>query len=212
MPVPIISTHPEDEIVEQYAMNRLAPERLADFEEHLLVCQSCQSRLTEVDDLLALTRAASESPQFYKPGLLRRPLMKNIFISHGGPSTAHVKAVRDLLDALGFTPVVAIHMPNLGLSIHDKVRKCMRICRSAIVLATPDEESPAQLIRTRPNVEHEIGMLQTMPNIGNRIVYMKYPRVQFPSNYRENVWIPFDTERIGESFVPLIKELRAFAF
>lgn len=123
----------------------------------------------------------------------------------------HVRAVGNLLDALGLTPVVAIDMPNLGLSIHDKVRKCMRICHSAIVLAAPDEESPAQTTRTRPNVDHEIGMLQTMPNIGARIVYMKDRKVQFPSNYQEKVWIPFDRHRISESFVPLVKELRAFA-
>ena len=38
MPLPITSGHPEDNIVEQYAMNRLAAENLAAFEEHLLVC------------------------------------------------------------------------------------------------------------------------------------------------------------------------------
>jgi predicted nucleotide-binding protein len=103
-------------------------------------------------------------------------------------------------------------MPNLGLSIHDKVQKCMRICRSAVVLATPDEEVTYQTMRARPNVEHEIGMLQTMPNIGKRIVYMKDTKLQFPSNYREKAWIPFEKDRISESFVPLVKELRAFAF
>jgi hypothetical protein len=61
-------------------------------------------------------------------------------------------------------------------------------------------------------VDHEIGMLQTMANIGNRIVYMKDRKVEFPSNYREKVWIPFDRDRISESFVPLVKELRALAF
>jgi predicted nucleotide-binding protein len=135
-----------------------------------------------------------------------------VFISHGGPSVIHVKAVCDLLDALGLTPVVSIDMPNLGLSVQDKVNKCMRICCSAVVLATLDDEAPAPTTRARPNVEHEIAMLQTMPNIGNRIVYMKDPKVQFPSNYREKAWIPFDRDRISESFVPLVKELRAFAF
>ena len=118
----------------------------------------------------------------------------------------------DLLDALDLTPVVSIFMPSLGLSVHDKVQKCMGICGSAVVLATPDEETPAQTTRVRSNVEHEIGMLQSSPNIGNRIVYMKDPRVQFPSNFREKVWIPFERDRISESFVPLVRELRAFAF
>lgn len=210
MPLPITSGHPEDDIVEQYAMNRLAAENLAAFEEHLLVCHWCQIRVTEFDDFIPRLGAGVRSLQLNKPGLLRRPLMKNVFISHGGPSITHVRAVGDLLSALGLTPVVSIDMPNLGLSLQDKVRKCMRICRSAVVLATPDEEAPAQTARTRPNVEHEIGMLQTMPNIGNRIVYMKDRKVQFPSNYREKAWIPFDRNLISESFVPLVKELRSF--
>ena len=212
MPMPITWSHPEDEIVEQYVMNRLTGNNLAILEEHLLACQSCQIRVVEVYDIITMTRAAGRSLQRDRSGLLCGPFIKNVFISHGGPAITHVRAVGNLLDALGLTPVVAIDMPNLGLSIHDKVRKCMRICRSAIVLATPDEESLTQTTRTRSNVDNEIGMLQTMPNIGNRIIYMKDPRVQFPSNYREKVWIPFDTDRISESFVPLVKELRAFAF
>lgn len=193
-------------------MNRLDAEDLAAFEEHLMVCHWCQIRVTEFDDFRPLLGFAVRSLPPNKPGLLRRPLMKNVFISHGGPSIRHVRAVGDLLTALGLTPVVSIDMPNLGLSVQDKVRKCMRICRSAVVLATPDVEAPAKTSRTRPNVDHEIGMLQTMANIGNRIVYMKDRKVEFPSNYREKVWIPFDRDRISESFVPLVKELRALAF
>jgi predicted nucleotide-binding protein with TIR-like domain len=209
----IIPGHPEDDAIEEYAMNRLAEGDLPTLEAHLLVCQACQIRLTELDDLIAATRSTVRSFLLRGPGpgLSHRPFKKNVFISYGGPSITHVEAVCDLLNALGLKPVVTIDMPNLGLSVQDKVRKCMRICRSAVVLATSDEEAP-QAARTRRNVEHEVGMLQTMANIGNRIVYMKDPNVQFPSNFREKAWIPFDRDRITESFVPLIKELRALAF
>src|ERR1017187_7832692 len=112
MPLPITSGHPEDDIVEQYAMNRLAAENLAAFEEHLLVCHWCQIRETEFDDFIPRLGAGVRSLQLNKPGLLRRPLMKNVFISHGGPSITHVRAVGDLLSVLGLTPVVSIDMPN----------------------------------------------------------------------------------------------------
>ncbi len=211
MQLPIMSGHLEDDVLEQYALNRLVGANLDTVDDHLLVCQACQIRVAEFDEYVAATRPALRSLRVKKAGL--PPFLRNVFISHGGPSITHVEAVCELLEVLDLTPVVSIYMPNLGLSIHDKVRKCMRICSSAVVLATPDddEEVASQTRRTRPNVEHEIGMLQTMPNIGNRIVYMKDPKVESPSNYREKCWIPFDKDRASESFVALIKELRAFA-
>jgi hypothetical protein len=53
-------------------------------------------------------------------------------------------------------------------------------------------------------------MLQTSPTIQNRIVYLKEPSVQCPSNYAEKVWIEFNRSRIQHAFTPLIRELRAF--
>jgi hypothetical protein len=54
-------------------------------------------------------------------------------------------------------------------------------------------------------------MLQTAPAIQNRIVYLKEPTVRFPSNFAEKVWIEFSGDRIQDAFIPLIRELRAFA-
>jgi predicted nucleotide-binding protein len=116
------------------------------------------------------------------------------------------------LNALGLVPVIVQQLPSVGQSVHGKVQGWMRICRSAIVLATADDESVVGEPRTRPNIEHEIGMLQTIPTIQNRIVYLKEPSVRFPSNYAEKVWIEFSRERVQDAFIPLIRELRAFAF
>ena len=55
-------------------------------------------------------------------------------------------------------------------------------------------------------------MLQTAPNIGSRIVYLKEEVVQFASNYQEKVWTPFSKERVQDAFIDLAKELRAFGF
>jgi predicted nucleotide-binding protein len=124
----------------------------------------------------------------------------------------HVNTVRDFLIALGLAPVVVQEAPNLNLSINEKVRFYMSFCTGAIALATVEDETTANEIRARPNVENEIGMLQTAPNIGARLVYLKEPDVQFASNYQEKVWIPFTKEKVQDAFIPITKELRAFGF
>jgi hypothetical protein len=43
--------HASDEVLERYSMNRLAGLELAGFEEHLLVCESCQDRLAREDSI-----------------------------------------------------------------------------------------------------------------------------------------------------------------
>ena len=135
-----------------------------------------------------------------------------IFVSHGGPTMTHVHLVRDFLVALGLGPVIVRDMPNLNLSVNEKVRSYMGLCTGAIALATVEDETIASEQRTRPNVENEIGMLQTAPNIGSRIIYLKEPNVAFASNYQEKVWIPFTKKRVQDSFIAIAKELRAFGF
>jgi hypothetical protein len=51
--------HPDDEMLDQYATSRLGEERLAEVEEHLLICSTCQARLSELDDFLASFRLAA---------------------------------------------------------------------------------------------------------------------------------------------------------
>ena len=135
-----------------------------------------------------------------------------IFISHGGPTMTHVHAVRDFLVALGLGPVIVSELPNMNLSVNEKVRFYMGLCTGAIALATVEDETSAQEQRARPNVENEIGMLQVLSNIGSRIVYLKEPEVVFASNYQEKVWISFSKERVQDAFTALTKELRAFGF
>ena len=135
----------------------------------------------------------------------------NIFISHGGPTRAHVDGVRDLLDAVGLYPVIVQDLPNLNLSINEKVRFYVALSVAAVVLATVEDETVSRESRARPNVENEVGMLQAASNIGNRIVYLKEDGVKFASNYQEKVWIRFDKDRIQDAFIPILKELRAFA-
>lgn len=135
-----------------------------------------------------------------------------IFISHGGPTLIHVHLVRDFVAALGLSAVVVCELPNLNLSINEKVRFYMSLCAGAIALATSEDETVAREQRARPNVENEIGMMQMAENIGSRIIYLKEPGVQFASNYAEKVWIEFEQERVQDAFIAIAKELRAFGF
>lgn len=161
------------------------------------------ARSTLIGYKYSVDRLAPEEPQ--------RPI-PNIFISHGGPTRTHVDLVRDFVSALGLLPIVVADMPNLNLSVNEKVRAYMSISAGAIVLATEEDETLAHEKRARPNVENEIGMLQTSPNIASRIIYMKEPGVQFASNYQEKVWIQFQKEKVQEAFIQLAQELRAFGF
>lgn len=53
------SEHPSDRAVEQYAMNQLIGEQKNVFEEHLLLCQTCQNRVTRSDEWLIAVRSAT---------------------------------------------------------------------------------------------------------------------------------------------------------
>src|ERR1022692_1791136 len=113
MQMPILSGHPQDDVIERYVMKRLVGENLELFEQHLLVCHACQIRLTEYDDYAAVIRTAMQDLKVTQPSVR---FARNVFVSHGCPSMNHVEAVCDLLDVLGLAPVVATYMPNLGLS------------------------------------------------------------------------------------------------
>jgi hypothetical protein len=179
--------HPDDEAVEQYCMGRLSGTELEHFKLHVLLCLVCHYRIDEVQGVLASRGESAELCSSYAGPATNRGrsvFTKNVFISHGGPSFSHVCAVRDLLNELGLMAVIVQQLPSFGLSVHEKVRRWMRICRSAIVLATADDESVVGEPRTRPNIEHEIGMLQTIPTIQNRIVYLKEPSRTVPVELR----------------------------
>lgn len=52
--------HFEDETLELYAMGRLPEPEAGPLEEHLLVCSTCQERLTAVDEFIIAFRAAAK--------------------------------------------------------------------------------------------------------------------------------------------------------
>ena len=54
--------HPSEDVLENYAFRRLSEEEMAGFEEHLLVCESCQENLEAVEEFTFLMKAAAACP------------------------------------------------------------------------------------------------------------------------------------------------------
>jgi hypothetical protein len=48
----IFENHPSGDIIELYALGRLAEEHIPSFEEHLLICAQCQDALQMEDTFL----------------------------------------------------------------------------------------------------------------------------------------------------------------
>jgi hypothetical protein len=55
----IPSLHPDEDVFEHYTFNRLSNEETADFEEHLLICEQCQSTLEKTSAYILMMKAAT---------------------------------------------------------------------------------------------------------------------------------------------------------
>jgi anti-sigma factor RsiW len=51
--------HVSEELLDQYALNKLSEAEAAAVEEHILICPNCQDRLTLTDDVIEALRAAA---------------------------------------------------------------------------------------------------------------------------------------------------------
>ena len=51
--------HPDEDVFENYVFHRLSDTEVADFEEHLLICEECQRTLAQTDDHIRLMKAAT---------------------------------------------------------------------------------------------------------------------------------------------------------
>ena len=50
-------THPSDELLEEYVFNRLEEARLAEVEEHLLICEACRNTVRTLDAFIPSMKA-----------------------------------------------------------------------------------------------------------------------------------------------------------
>lgn len=51
--------HPTEEVLEEYSLERLSEAELAPLEEHLLVCETCQAKLQEIDRFIRAMKVAA---------------------------------------------------------------------------------------------------------------------------------------------------------
>jgi anti-sigma factor ChrR (cupin superfamily) len=54
-------SHPAEDVLEQYAMDKLSEAEAVPVEEHLLVCQGCRERLALLDDFVRSIRSAARA-------------------------------------------------------------------------------------------------------------------------------------------------------
>jgi len=107
--------HPNDETVEQYCMRQMSGAELEHFRLHMLLCLRCQYRVCERTNTCPASAACELCRP--RPQRGRSAFMRNVFVSHGGPSFAHVRAVRDFLDALDFVPVIVQQLLSSAVSV-----------------------------------------------------------------------------------------------
>jgi hypothetical protein len=51
--------HPQEDVFEDYAFDRLSGNPAAKFEEHLLICETCQATLAKTEEYILLMKAAT---------------------------------------------------------------------------------------------------------------------------------------------------------
>jgi hypothetical protein len=56
---PETTRHPDEEVIEKYSLGDLSEEKVTRFEEHLLICESCQDRVTASDRYVSEMQSAS---------------------------------------------------------------------------------------------------------------------------------------------------------
>ena len=65
--------HLPEEALEQYAFSRLSEVDTETLEEHVLICETCQSTLQEIDEYILLMKAATADYQFTRAAEFPKP-------------------------------------------------------------------------------------------------------------------------------------------
>jgi hypothetical protein len=55
----VFRVHPSEDVLEEYAFGRLSRDHLSTVEEHLLVCETCQTALEHTDQFIRLVKTAT---------------------------------------------------------------------------------------------------------------------------------------------------------
>lgn len=140
-----------------------------------------------------------------------RGLGRGIFVAHG-KNKHPLEQLKKILDQFKIPYRVAVDEPNLGRPIGTKVQEIMQTCNCAILVFTADEEfrdkDGTVVWRPSENVIYELGAASYL--YGNRIVILKEAGVDFPTNFRDIGYIPFDKDQLEAKSIEVLKELIGF--
>lgn len=115
---------------------------------------------------------------------------KRIFIVHGHDNEPK-EAVARFLTALGYEPVILHEMANRGRTIIQKFREEASDVGFAVVLMTPDDETPSGDLRARQNVILELGFF--LGQLGpERVAAIVKGKLETPSDFDGVVYTPYD--------------------
>jgi len=143
---------------------------------------------------------------------IRTGIYPTIFLSRSEKAEKLSNRLKLFLSNLGATVIDVMEQPNLNLSLSNKITHYMRPCNCGIVLVTADETIISGEKREKPNIDHEMGLLEKDPNIAGKIIILKEDVVNLPTNYKEKGYISFNRSSFSDVFVNLVKELRGFGF
>jgi len=95
-------SHPGEDVFESYVFDRLSDSETADFEEHLLLCELCQTKLAQAEEYVVLMKAATSEFVTEHSGKMRSVWRKSGL--RRSAATAAVLLLTCLTALLSWTP------------------------------------------------------------------------------------------------------------
>lgn len=133
-----------------------------------------------------------------------------IFISHCERNFGPTDFAIRIIDALGCVPVIAENQPKLSRNVGSLVKSSMDSCDAVIIIATPDDDSPAGKTPSQA-VSVEIGRIQAIKKFENRYILIKEETVKLGSMIPE-VYHPFSMGNYGPIAEAILIEFSSMGF
>lgn len=144
---------------------------------------------------------------------VEEPIKVLPFISYGGRKGKNIGyKIKDLFTALNIQVLIAEDLPNIGLSLDQKIELLMSISNVAIVIMTAEDIVNNKLVGIRQNVIHELATLKHLGNISNRIICLKEKDAVLPSNIKNLAYSSLNNSNLESVYICILKELKAFGF
>ena len=129
---------------------------------------------------------------------VRTGRQRKVFIVHGHDEETR-KEVEELVEALGWRPIVLLDQPSLGRTILEKFEDYARTTDLAFILLTPDDKGATnaapdeEKARARQNVILELGyFLGIFRNRKGRVVLLHKGELEIPSDISGLVYISIE--------------------